>query len=218
MPLGDRRSALVSIAALAVAVYPLTGAAAASSTTVLDYRDPLAGIYNLPASSVPNDVPVNYYSPAASRSARSVLTMGLVPGANFGSLRRYHEAMARESFLGTNAAVVQDLDTQTVLGRAVDVLKNRYPWLELMDDVAMAQERNVSLTLVLDIRSILGSRRGETTVAQFDVIVFDEQRKPVSRIAVEGKATINESNGYAFQAASTRGLEALQAKAKRYLT
>jgi hypothetical protein len=113
---------------------------------------------------------------------------------------------------------VQDLDTQAVLRRAVEVLKARYPWLELMDDVATAQERSVSLTLVLDIRSILGSRRGDTTLAQFDVIVFNEQRKPISRIAVEGKAAITASNGYAFQAASTRGLQVLQAKAKRYLT
>jgi hypothetical protein len=170
------------------------------------YSDPLAGLYSMPATSVPNDVAVDYYTPGSSHSGRpntrSVLTMAVVPGANFDRLQQYFDASGKGS---------SDLDTKTTVRRVMDVLKERYPWLELMDDVATAQRRNVSLTLVVDIRAVLGGTFGATT-AQIDVIVFDEQRKPISRIAVEGRA----SGG--FQDALTDALDKLQTKAKSYLT
>ncbi len=185
---------------------PNTSVAAAGGGNAPVYSDPLAGLYNMPATSVPNDVPVDYYTPGAAHSGkpntRSVLTMAVVPGANFDRLQQYFDAKGK----GT-----ADLDTSKTVRRVVDVLKERYPWLELMDDVATAQQRNVSLTLVVDIRANLGGTFGSTT-AQIDVIVFDEQRKPISRIAVEGQARGG------FQDALTDALGKLQAKAKSYLT
>ncbi len=70
---------------------------------------------------------------------------------------------------------------------------------------------------LFDIRSVLGRKRGEETLAQFDVIVFDEQSKPISRLTVEGRATIDASNGYAFQEAAEEALDELQYAAKAYL-
>ncbi len=185
---------------------PTTSSAAASSAATPVYSDPLAGLYNMPASAVPNDVAVNYYTPGAAHSGKSatraVLTMAVVPGANFDRLQRYFDSKGKGS---------ADLDTTVTVRRVVDLLKERYPWLELMDDVATAQQRNVSLTLVVDIRAVLGGTFSDTT-AQIDVIVFDELRKPISRIAVEGRARGG------FQDALGDALGKLDGKAKSYLT
>jgi hypothetical protein len=187
---------------------PATSSASAASASTPVYSDPLAGLYNMPASSVPNDVPVDYYTPGSSRSGkpstRAVLTMAVVPGANYDRLRDYFDAK-KSSFLGGSS---DDLDAKKTVRRVLDLLKERYPWIELMDDVATAQQRNVSLTLVVDIRAILGS----PNVAQIDVIVFDEDRKPISRIAVEGRASGS------FQDALTQALAQLDAKSRTYLT
>jgi hypothetical protein len=187
----------------------VTSSATGSSGSAPVYSDPLAGLYNMPASAVPNDVAVDYYTPGASRTGRpatrAVLTMAVVPGANYDRLRDYFDAKKSSSFLGGSA---DDLDAKKTVRRVLDLLKERYPWIELMDDVAMAQQRNVSLTLVVDIRAMLGS----PNVAQIDVIVFDEQRKPISRIAVEGRA------GGSFQDALTQALAQLDTKARTYLT
>lgn len=184
------------------------------------YSDPLTGIYSSPAAWVPKDAQVDYYTPRPGKRPRAVLTMALVPGANYGQLRRYHAAALQSAGanLGSGAAgATDDLRIEPVLKAAVEILKERYPWLELMDSVADAKERKVSLTLVFDIRSVLGRKRGEETLTQFDVIVFDEQSKPISRLTVEGRATIDESNGYAFQEAAEEALDELQYAAKAYL-
>lgn len=175
---------------------------AASSSATPAYVDALAGLYNLPASSVPADVPVDYYTPGSTRgkSGRAVLTMAVVPGANFDALQSYFDSKKSA-----------DLDTKTAVQRVVNVLKERYPWIELMDDVATAQQRNVSLTLVVDIRAIVGGGLFNADTAQIDVIVFDENRKPFSRVSVEGR-------GGSFQAALTAALDQLTLKGKTILT
>jgi len=209
-----RRTVLLGVASLATAACTPDGAGPITSMVSAGgggggeppvYVDPLQGLYPIPATAVPNDVAVDYYTPGASRAGRpatrAVLTMAVVPGANFERLQAYFDRAGRGS---------ADLDTTTTVRRVVDLLKERYPWLELMDDVASAQKANVSLTLVVDIRAKLGGTFG-STVAQIDVIVFDEQRKPVSRIAVEGK-------GGSFQDALGDALARLEPKAKLYLT
>lgn len=192
----------------------------AASAQAPSYSDPLAGIYGSPATWVPQDTPVEYYAPRTGKRPRAVLTMALVPGANYGQLRRYHAAALQNARadLGSGAdAAAADLQIEPVLTAAVEILKERYPWLELMESVADARDRKVSLTLVFDIRSVLGRKRGEETVAQFDIIVFDEQTKPVSRLTVEGRATIDASNGYGFQEAAEEALDELESTAKVYL-
>jgi len=195
-------------------------AIAADAASVPRYTDPLAGLFNMPAAAVPNDVAVDYYTPKVERTgggARAVLTMALVPGANFSRLRAYHQAFAASSSgIFSSSSTVRDLDIQPVLRQAVEQLKVRYPWLELMEDLAAADAANVSLTLVFDIRSTLGVRSGDATEVQLDCIVFDERRKPVSRIAVEGRATASSVPG--FQEAAADALSRLDSKARMYLT
>lgn len=167
------------------------------------YRDPLAGLYNIPASSVPPDRRVDYYAPGqparAGAPGRAVLTMAIVTGANFNRAATYAES--------------RGLDPQPLIDGAVAILKDRYPWVELMDDVATAAQRNVSLTLVLDIRTEIGPDDGARVA--LDVIVFDEARKPVSRIRADGSG--EGAAAAAYETASEGALAALKEKAETLL-
>ena len=123
-------------------VAPRAPSLPAIDSTAPHYSDALSGLYRQPASSVPADVPVNYYAPAArSGAARAVLTMALVPGANYSKLRAYHAQVGKAAVAavpGQGGGIAEDLQIQPILLRAVDIVKQRYPWLELMDDVATA--------------------------------------------------------------------------------
>jgi len=182
------------------------------------YSDALSGLYRQPASAVPADVSVNYYAPGAhSGATRAVLTMALVPGANYGKLRAYHAQVGRKAAAaapGQGDGIAEDLQIPPILSRAVDIVKQRYPWLELMDDVATAQERNVSLTLVMDIRSRLGAKAGDPTTVEVELIVFDDKRQPISRIETSGSAIAGGGGIYGFRDAAGQALDALETKSK----
>lgn len=181
------------------------------------YSDALSGLYRQPATAVPVDVPVDYYTPGARSGSRAVLTMALVPGANYAKLRAYHAQIGKDAAAakpGQGDAIAEELQIQPVLLRAVDIVKQRYPWLELMDDIATAQERNVSLTLVMDIRSKLGAKAGDPTTVEIEVVVFNEKRQPVSRIVTTGSATAGAGGIYGFSIAADQALDALDAKSK----
>jgi len=182
------------------------------------YSDALSGLYRQPASTMPANVPVNYYAPGArSGAARAVLTMALVPGANYGKLRAYHAQVGKDAAAavpGQGDGIAEDLQIQPILLRAVDILKQRYPWLELMDDIATAQERNVSLTLVMDIRSRLGAKAGDPTTVEVEVIVFNDKRQPISRVETSGSAIAGGGGIYGFRGAAGQALDALDEKSK----
>ena len=75
----------------AAPVAPRLASLPAIDSTPPHYSDALSGLYRQPASTVPANVPVNYYAPGPrSGGARAVLTMALVPGANYAKLRAYH--------------------------------------------------------------------------------------------------------------------------------
>ena len=198
-------------------ITPRAPALPAINSTPPRYSDALSGLYRQPAATVPAEVPVNYYAPGARSGSRAVLTMALVPGANYSKLRAYHAQIGKDAIAavrGQGDAIAEDLQIQPVLLRAVDIVKERYPWLELMDDVATAQERNVSLTLVMDIRSKLGAKAGDPTNVEIDVIVFNEKRQPVSRVETTGSATAGAGGIYGFHDAAGQALDALETKSK----
>ena len=189
----------------------------AIASTAPRYSDALSGLYRQPASSVPADVPVDYYAPGARSASRAVLTMALVPGANYGRLRAYHAQVGKDAAAavpGQGDGIAEDLQIQPILLRAVDIVKQRYPWLELMDDVATAQERNVSLTLVMDIRSRLGAKAGDPTTVDVEVVVFNDKRQPISRVVTNGSATAGGGGLYGFREAAGQALDALETKSK----
>jgi hypothetical protein len=198
-------------------VAPRAPSLPAISSAAPHYSDALSGLYRQPASAVPIDVPVNYYAPGARSGSRAVLTMALVPGANYARLRAYHAQVGKDAIAaapGQGGGIAEDLQTQPILLRAVDIVKQRYPWLELMDDIATAQERNVSLTLVMDIRSRFGAKAGDPTNVEIEVIVFDDKRQPISRVETTGTATAGAGGLYGFREAAGDALDALEAKSK----
>ncbi len=190
-----------------------------SGTTAPAYRDALSGLYPTPASVIPNDIPVNYRRESGGAMPDRA-AMALVPGGNFGRLRAYHDSLTKGSLPGLGAGVTQDLDIQPVLRRAIEILKAQYPNLELMDDIATAQQHDAPLTLVLDIRSYLGHGLGDSAMTRVavDVVVFDRFAKPIAHIAVEGRAAVTLLNGYAFQDAAADALRQFEPQAKTILT
>ena len=202
----------------AAPVAPSAPSLPAIDSTPPHYSDALSGLYRAPASSVPADVPINYYAPGArSGATRAVLTVALVPGANYGKLRAYHAQVGKDAAAakpGQGDAIAEELKIQPILLRAVDIVKQRYPWLELMDDVATARERNVSLTLVMDIRSKLGAKAGDPTTVEIEIIVFNEKQQPISRTLTSGSAVAGAGGIYGFSIAADQALDALDAKSK----
>jgi len=202
----------------APAAIPRESALPAIDSTAPRYSDALSGLYRQPASSVPADIPVNYYAPGTRDGAtRAVLTMALVPGANYGRLRAYHAQIGKAAAAarpGQGDGIPEDLQIQPILLRAVDIVKQRYPWLELMDDIATAQERHVSLTLVVDIRSRLGAKAGDPTMVEVEVIVFNDKQQPVSRVQTRATTSAGGGGLNGFRDTAGQALDALDAKSK----
>ena len=143
--------------------------------------------------------------------------MALVPGANYGRLHAYHSQVGKDAAAavpGQGDGIAEDLQIQPILLRAVDIVKQRYAWLELMDDVATARERNVSLTLVMDIRSRLGAKAGDPTNVEVEIIVFNDKQQPISRIETSGSASAGGGGIYGFRDAAGQAVDALDAKSK----
>jgi hypothetical protein len=189
------------------------------ATKLPRYSDALAGLYPIPASSVPLDKPINYYAPGggSGKPGRAVLTMALVPGANYQKMRDYFAQAykdAKASVPGSAGTIQYNLRTDEVLSKAIEIVKQHYPWIQLTSDVATANKRNDSLTLVLDIRSRLGRVGGDPTAVQIELIAFDAQHKPITRFIGEGKIAAGGPDGYGFSKAANQALNALDTKSK----
>lgn len=191
-----------------------------------NYVDPLQGLFNRPASSVPRDVPVGFGRDTlltrAEAAALDLMTAetsavgyrdifgAIVPGANFEALQNYFDARIKKS-----SQLSSDLDPKKTVKRVVEVVSRRYQFgFDVVDDIATAKKEKKQLTMVVDIRAMLGGFKG-SDVAQIDVIVFvdrfDGRYQPVSRILAEGR-------GNGFQAALGEALRQFSEKAQLYLT
>jgi len=193
----------------------------ATPTKMPRYGDALTGLYARPASRLPSDTPINYYAAggASGKPGRAVLTMALVPGANYEKLRDYL-AQARKDVAASAAETAgraqSDLQLDNVMKQAVDIVKQRYPWIELTDDLATAQKRDVSLTLVLDIRARLARKVAEPTAVQIEIVAFNDRHKPVAHFVSDGRANAGGPNGYNFTAAAQQALTSLAQKSTAY--
>src|SRR4051812_6331021 len=72
-------------------VLPAWGSDSTVASAAPRYTDPLAGLYPSPAGTLPRDVELKYYAPGGGtgQPGRAVLTMALVPGANYHKVRSY---------------------------------------------------------------------------------------------------------------------------------
>jgi hypothetical protein len=189
----------------------------ATPTKMPRYGDALAGLYGAPAGSVPKDVAINYYAPGggSGKPGRTVLTMALVPGANYAKLHDYLGRAGNDLLSVAPSGAQDDLALEPVLTKATDIIKEHYPWMVLSGDLATAQRRNASLTLVLDIRGRLAAKNGDQTAVQIEVIAFNDQHKPVARFVSQGTAYPSAS-GYDFALAAKNALADLTGKANAY--
>lgn len=182
------------------------------------YSDALAGLYGAPASRVPKDVAINYYAPGggSGKPGRAVLTMALVPGANYQKAEEYlFRAGGDIAKTSSDSMARNELAIRPVLTKATDIIKDRYPWMVLNSDLATAQKSNASLTLVLDIRTKLAAKNGDQTAVQIEVVAFNDQHKPVARFVSQG-AAYPDSYGYGFTKAADNALADLAGKANAY--
>lgn len=145
------------------------------------YVDPLARLYNAPASSVPADVPVKLQEP-----------IGLVTSENGEQFFAYAEAgeeHLRKQVI-VNEVASKDLDPKYLVNEIVALLKKRYPHIELIDDLASARKTNKKGTVLVDIQTTIGQFTGQTTTVQLTVIFFDASQKPVSRVVATGQGVL----------------------------
>lgn len=189
----------------------------ATPTKMPRYGDALAGLYGAPASRVPRDVAINYYAPGggSGKPGRAVLTMALVPGANYAKLHDYLGRASNDLLSVAPGGAQGDLALEPVLTKATQIIRTHYPWIELTNDLATAQKHNTSLTLVLDIRGRLAAKNSDQTAVQIEVVAFNDQHKPVARFVSQGIAYPG-SNGYGFSSAANNALADLTGKANAY--
>ena len=182
------------------------------------YGDALSGLYPIPAGGLPSDIPINYYAVGGGtgKPGRPVLTMALVPGANYAKLRDYLAQADKDIARAPPGWGPSDLRLQPVLKQAVDIVRERYPWIELTDDLATAQKRDVSLTLVLDIRARLATKGADATVVRIELVAFNDQHKPIAHFVSEGGAKAGGPEGYNFSTAAQQALAGFAQKASRY--
>jgi len=173
------------------------------------YVDPLAKLHNVPASSVPRDVPVKLQEP-----------IGLVVSENGELFLDYAAAGEKglRSMVLVNETASKDLDPKYVINQVVGLLKRRYPRIELVDDLASARKTGKKGTILVDIQTAIGQYTGQTTTVQLTLILFDAVQTPISRVTGTGQGVL----GYpAFDArvkqASDAALQQLDTKLAQVL-
>lgn len=168
------------------------------------YVDPLAKLHNVPASSVPLDVPVKLQEP-----------VGLVVSENGELFLNYAAAgeTGLRSAMIVNETASKDLDPKYVVNQIVGLLKRRYPRIDLVEDLASARKIGKKGVFLVDIQTTIGQSTGQTTTVQLTLIIVDAKQTPISRITGTGQGVL----GYpAFDArvkqASDMALQQLEAK------
>ena len=82
--------------------------------------------------------------------------------------------------------------------------------------VSTAQKRDVSLTLVLDIRTRLAAKAGDATAVQIEVVAFNDRHQPIAHYVSEGRADAGGPDGYNFTAAARQALATFAQKSSSY--
>jgi hypothetical protein len=168
-----RRALLLGLSAL------LLGACAGPPP---QYQDALTGLHNLPGAAAPLDVPVT-----------AGPTVALVVGANIEKVLQQKadgDKILKSFGPLTNTMQVADSDPQYIITGAISILRQRYPQLQPVDDLATAAQRKFATTIVLDFTLRPGSMSGKQTTANLVAIAFDARQQPLSRIETSGTTTI----------------------------
>ncbi|MCA0303602.1 MAG: hypothetical protein LCH95_14455 [Proteobacteria bacterium] len=158
----------------------VVGGVAACGPTAPEYRDPLADLTSAQGAAVPENVPV-----------RAGATVGLTTSNNVEQFLKYsQDGVKFAASMGASQALLKDGDPQYVVNTSIAIVRERYPQLQPVPDLATAQARHFDTTFVLDLRTKAGTMPGTRTTCDIILIAFDAQMRPISRIASHGYWTI----------------------------
>jgi hypothetical protein len=146
------------------------------------YQDPTAALADVPGGDAPLDKPAHVEQPVAlvaSAPTRRLVRSGGGEIGNLGGNAQGVRVLAQTTS-------VADADIQYFFAAMIRVLKERYPSLELVDDLAAARERKFRTTLVLDLRAYRPTAASDTNRADITLVVLDAAQNPLSRIVVQG--------------------------------
>lgn len=171
------------------------------------YQDPLTGLYNLSASSVPADVP-----------AKAGPTIALVLGSNIDKLLQHREDIDKTTTAISWRASdrLKDQDPQYLLTSAVQILHQRYPNLDKAEDLATVARHQIKSSIVLDVVVAAGPSSGQKTTATVIAVFFDDKQMPISRIDASGQATVGYPYFANIKAASDIALAGFRQKVEQY--
>lgn len=169
------------------------------------YKDALVGLYQAPAESVPEDVPVRVVGP-----------VGFVVSENAELYLEYIKtnlAKRDRQIFGGNRWADADIDPEFLVERAVALFKSRYPDMEMLDDLNAARRAGKKTTIILDVRVAAGKFSGHTTAVDLTALLFDSDLRPVSRVVGRGRAVMPwPATDYRVQQAAAKALQELNAK------
>jgi hypothetical protein len=177
------------------------------------YVDPLHGLANVPSTSVPQDTPVVVQDPVALvPSENSALVLKLVDEWKQTTNAKMVKALVSDQ-------VWEDGDPQQLVDGAVNVLRRRYPKIELIDDLATAKQRGFRTTFVVDIQYHHLVTAFDTNHVALTYVVMDAGQKPLSRFTGEGTSHgVYGSTDAHFRDAVAMAVANLDAKATQLLS
>lgn len=204
------RSGSIGVTKLAVAA--VIAAALAGCASDPPYVDPLKGLANVSSTSVPQDVPVAVQDPVALvPSENSAMVLKLVDEWKQTTNAKMVKALVSDE-------VWEDGDPQRLVDGAVNVLRRRYPKIELIDDLATAKQRGFRTTFVVDIQYHHLVTAFDTNHVALTYVVMDAAQNPLSRFTGEGTSHgVYGSTDAHFRDAVAMAVANLDAKATQLL-
>ena len=144
------------------------------------YQDPLADLTSARGTSVPENAPV-----------RAGATQAITFGSNVERFIKYHDdGLKFAASWGASQQTLNDNSPHYLVDGGVAILRQRYPAIRPVNDLATAQRDRIATTFVLDIQTKYGTVPGTQNTCEVSVIAFDAQQKPISRIVSRGAITI----------------------------
>ena len=157
-----------------------TSGLAACGPQAPTYQDPLADLTSAGSAPVPENAPVH-----------AGTTQAVTFGSNVERFIKYHDdGLKFAASVGAGKQTLADASPQYLVDGGVAILRQRYPALRPITDLATARRDGIATTFVLDIQTKFGTLPGTQTTCDISVIAFDAQQKPISRIVSHGFITI----------------------------
>lgn len=144
------------------------------------YTDPFQGLLHQSSESVPVDAPATVQRP-----------VGLILSDNVEALlqnAKRDEATFKSFGPLTNTVALADQDPKYIAGRLLPMLKSHYPDIELIQDFNEATAKKT--VCLVDVKMVVGRGSFQKTTVDISIYVFDENRKPLTRIVGHGEGTV----------------------------